>query len=70
MKSIIQKISVINEKEPLTDEELATVIPDQKILYLEKTDSIENLKESLIKYLEKVNIYTTITIHFILKYIL
>ncbi|OUM66721.1 hypothetical protein PIROE2DRAFT_5928 [Piromyces sp. E2] len=48
MKSVIQNISVNSKVEPLPNEVLATVIPDQNIIYLEKTDSIENLKESLI----------------------
>jgi len=54
MESIIQTISTMDEVKPLTDEVLSTIIPNQNIVYLEKTDSIESLKNSLIEYFEKV----------------
>jgi len=54
MKSIIQTLSTVDDVKPLTDKVLSTIIPNQHIVYLEKTDSIEKLKMSLIEYLEKV----------------
>jgi len=55
MKSVIKTLSIISEVEPLSNEFLDKLIPDQNIIYLEKADSIQNLKDSLIQYLEKVN---------------
>jgi hypothetical protein len=60
MKSVIKTLSIISEVEPLSNEFLDKLIPDQNIIYLEKADSIQNLKDSLIQYLEKNKIdYTT-----------
>jgi len=53
MRSIIQTLCVVNEIKPLSNEKIKTIVPNQDIVYLEKTDSIENLKNSLIEYLQK-----------------